>query len=506
MAVINAISTLMERGWSQRRIARELGINRETVSRYVHLWKTEAKPAGNAPTGSKDSKPASNAPIGSIEERSSGPISHCEVYRQIIEQKVEQGLSRQRIWQDLRDEYGSDVSYHSVRRFVNHLGKNSPIPFRRLECRPGEQAQVDFGTGAPVITQDGKRKKTHVIRVVLSFSRKSYSETVFQQTTDNFIRCLENAFWHFGGVVETLVIDNLAAAVKRADWYDPDIHPKIQSFCRHYGTVILPCKPYTPRHKGKVEKGIDYVKSNALKGRKFKSLSEQNQFLLNWEMRIADTRIHGTTRQQVGKLFREQEKPALLKLPVGRFPSFAEAKRSVHRDGHIEVEKAYYSVAPEYTGRQVWARWDGHLVRIFNSKMEQIEVYAKGQPGTFHTRAKHIAPQKRTKMEKGTVWLLQRASLIGANVDRWAQQMLSARGIPGIRVLVGLLNLANTYERSQIDNACEIALSHNAFRLKTIRSIIKQGGKKQEQMAFIDEHPIIRDMSSYGEFVREVLR
>jgi hypothetical protein len=96
--------------------------------------------------------------------------------------------------------------------------------------------------------------------------------------------------------------------------------------------------------------------------------------------------------------------------------------------------------------------------------------------------------------------------LIGANADRWAQAMLEQRGIPGVRVLVGLLNLANRYECSRIDNACETALSHGAFRLKTIRDILNRSADKQQQMDFIDEHPIIRDMSSYGEFVRDVLR
>jgi transposase len=505
-AMVNTILTLKKRGWSQRKIARELGIDRETVRKYFNLPQDGSNPATHAPPGSEPSKPATNPHIGSMASQPPGPLSDCEPYRPIIEQKIEDGLTRQRIWQDLQAEHGFTGSYHSVRRFYNHLDKEAPIPFRRMECRPGQEAQVDFGTGAPVIDEKGRRKKTHVIRVVLSFSRKAYSETVYRQTTDDFIRCLENAFWHFGGVPETLLIDNLKAAVKKADWYDPEIHPKIQSFCRHYGTVILPCKPYMPRHKGKVERGVGYVKSNALKGRKFKSLSEQNQFLLHWETRIADTRIHGTTRKQVGKLFREQEKSFLLKLPVGRFPSFTEAKRSVHRDGHIEVQKAYYSVPPEYTYRQVWARWDGHLVRIFNSKMEQIVVHVQVEAGKFQTQDSHIHSQKRTKMENGTVWLLKRISLIGTHADQWAQTMLQTRGIPGIRVLVGLLNMASDYTYSSIDDACEIALSHHAFRLKTIRTIIKQGGNKQQQMEFIDEHPIIRDMSNYGEFVKNVLR
>ena len=94
---------------------------------------------------------------------------------------------------------------------------------------------------------------------------------------------LENAFHYFGGVPKRLVIDNLKAAVARADWYDPEIHPKLQSFAAHYGTAFLPTKPYTPRHKGKVESGVKYVKNNALKGRTFSSLADENQFLLDWE-------------------------------------------------------------------------------------------------------------------------------------------------------------------------------------------------------------------------------
>jgi transposase len=506
MAMVNAILTLKQRGWSHRRIARELGINRETVARYVNLCQADPKPATNAPTGSEESKPAT-APIGSASQsdQSSGPESQCEPFREVVEDKLEEGLSRQRIYQDLRDEYGFDGSYYSVRRFVNRLRDDRPIPFRRMECMPGDEAQIDFGGGAHVVRTDGTRKHPHVFRIVLSFSRKGYSEAVYHQSTDDFLHCLEDAFWHFGGVPKTLVIDNLKAAVKNADWYDPEIHPQIQSFCEHYGTVILPTKPYTPRHKGKIERGIGYVKNNALKGRKFSSLQEQNQHLLNWETHVADTRIHGTTRKQVGKLFREEEKTSLLPLPAVRFPCFAEAKRSVHRDGHIEVQKSYYSVPPEYTGREVWARWDGHLVRIFNCRMEQIAVYVQGQPGQFQTQQQHIHSEKRSKIEKGTVWLLQRASLIGTNADRWAQAMLKARGIPGIRVLVGLLNLANHHDCEAIDKACAIALTHEAFRLRTIKELIQRGGCKQEQLEFIDEHPIIRDISSYEEIVRASL-
>src|SRR5271168_2238549 len=139
-----------------------------------------------------------------------------------------------------------------------------------MEVEPGAEAQVDFGQGAWVEV-DGKRKRPHFFRVVLSHSRKGYSEVVWRQTTECFIRCLENSFRYFGGVPKTTVIDNLRAAVTRADWYDPDINPKVEEFCRHYGTVIMPTRPAMPRHKGKVEAGVKYGQNNALKGRKFAS-------------------------------------------------------------------------------------------------------------------------------------------------------------------------------------------------------------------------------------------
>jgi transposase len=118
------------------------------------------------------------------------------------------------------------------------------------------------------------------------------------------------------------VIDNLKPAVAGADWYDPEIHPKLQSFAQHYGTVILPTKPNTPQHKGKVESGVKYAKKLALWGRTFESLSAQNDFLLSWEASGADTRIHGTTKKQVGKLFEESERSSLLSLPLSDSPVF----------------------------------------------------------------------------------------------------------------------------------------------------------------------------------------
>lgn len=329
MAKVNAIMTLHARGWSSRRIARELGVDRGTVCRHVrgaggddsNTATTAIAPPGSAAgmaggivpfqmasSAGRACSPGKAGPESGDDKQATLSASHCEPYRDVIEVKLAQGLSARRIHQDLLAVYDAVPSYYSVRRFVRRLTDADPLPFRRMECEPGVECQVDFGKGAPVVQAHScrprgrprgrpRKRRPHVLRVALSYSRKGYSETVYRQTTENFIRCLENAFWHLGGVPRTLVLDNLRAAVTKADWFDPEINPKVQSFCKHYGIAPLPTKPYTPRHKGKIERGIDYVQNNGLKGHVFDSIEAQNRHLLHWETQVADTRIHGTTRK-----------------------------------------------------------------------------------------------------------------------------------------------------------------------------------------------------------------
>ena len=534
MAAVDSILRLHAQGWSQRRIAGELHVDRKTVSRYVQLAQPNPK-SPNAPSGSDGSElegagPAptiskgANAPLGSVADslppavaefltRASGPgrRSGCEPYRELILAKLDQGLSAQRIHQDLVTDHGFTARYWSVRRFVQGLSGGRELPMRRLEVAPGAEAQIDFGTGARVLTSDHpsggarKHRKTHVFRIVLSHSRKAYSEACFRQTTEDFLRAIENAFWEFGGVPQTLVIDNLKAAVAHSDWFDPELNPKLLSFCQYYGTVILPTRPRTPRHKGKIERGIGYVKNNGLKGRTFESLEAQNQHLAHWEATVADTRIHGTTKRQVGKLYEEAERAALLPLPATRFAFFHEAKRIVNRDGHIEVAKAYYSTPPEYLGRTVWARWDGKLVRVFNHRFEQIAVHLCSAPGRFSTLGEHLVPEKISGIERGATWLLTKAQGIGPHAHAWAAAMLKTRGIEGLRTLQGLLSLSKRHACEALDRACETALTYDAFRLKTLRRLLKHRGAEQQPLPFLDEHPIIRSLSDYGSWVRNAL-
>jgi transposase len=535
MATSDTILRLHQRKWSIRRIAKELGLHRDTVARHIQLHEqaaqstrpAEADPSpeeardgkigqalsgletgkiGQAPSGSGEVK-IGQAPIGS--ETPGARVKQatlCEPYRALIESKLAAGLSAQRIFQDLVSAHGFPGKYHSVRRFVRRLGQGRPLPFRRLECAPGDEVQVDFGSGAPVVQPDGRRRRTHVFRMVLSHSRKGYSESVYRQTTDDFIRCLENAFAHFGGLPRAIVLDNLKAAVATPDWYDPELNPKLRSFADHYGLALLPTRPRTPRHKGKIESGIGYVKGNALKGLTFASLEEQNRHLLEWETTVADRRIHGTIRQQVGAFFAQVERPLLRPLPLERFAFFHEAQRTVHRDGHVEVARAYYSVPPEYLGQRLWVRWDGRVVRIFNERLEVVATHVHHEPGRFSTQGRHIASEKISGIERGAGWLLGQTRRIGTQAARWSEAVVQARGIEGVRVLQGLLALAGKHRSAALEKACQIALSYGSYRLKTIRTLLERQAPQQELFAFMEEHPLIRDLSEYAQFAHNAFQ
>jgi transposase len=530
------IEQLFSSGMSKLQIARTLGINRKSVDRHLAVGSskgaTEQKaPTGKALTGLDDSKGA-KAPTGSdalkgasehkslsgsdstsagVQAAQKPPYSReqsrsaCSLYRDQIIAKIEQGLSAQRIYQDLVAEHGFTSKYHSVRRFVSTLINCKKLPVRRIEVEAGQEIQIDYGQGARCLDHTGKLRKTYLFRLVLSHSRKGYTEAVTRLTTESLIRSLENGFRALGGVPRIVVFDNAASAVKQADWYDPELNPKIIAFCKHYGCAFLPTRPGTPEHKGKVERGVDYVQENAIKGMTFESLSLQNQHLLEWEKNVADTRIHGTTKKHVGKHFTEVEKEALGRLPSEPFPFYNEGTRKVSRDGHIEVLGSFYSAPPEYLGCEIWVRWNDRTVRMLNHRQEQIAIHPRLERGKFSTLSAHIAPSKISGIERGSRYLLQKVKLIGPHATRWAESALSERGVEAMRTIQGLLSLTRNYESSAIDRASDTAWRSGSFRYRTIKRLLEQDGARQQTMEFMDEHPVIRPILEYDKFFKNAL-
>lgn len=475
------ILALLRLKYSQREIERRTGVKRTTVSKYGKL-------AGILP--SSPPKAASKVPSGSR--------SLAAPYQEQIEASLAQGLTAQRIYQDLR-ELGFIGKYWSVKRFVKQLKKQKPEVCARIEVSAGKEAQVDLGKGAPTLDPTtGKYKRPYLFRMVLSFSRHSYEEVIWRQNVESFIRAHENAFRFFGGAPEIVVLDNLKAGVIKACFYDPTINPVYQAFAKHYGFEVLPCRVRRPEHKGKVENSINYAQENALKGRKFDSLEAENLFLRNWNRNIASLRIHGTTKEQVIKRFKEREQQALKALPQETFKIFKIGKRRVHIDGHVEVEGAYYSVPGEYLGQDVTIHCDAKMIRVYDQQSKEIAIHARELKGHFRTLENHLPEHKRWSQLRVEAQIKEQTARLGKEVSKWAEKVFKERGVLAYRVLQGAISLSRKYSPEQINFACAQALSLKSFRYHTLKLFCEQQQLTKEGPQLKQEDEIIRPLQEYA--------
>ena len=202
-----------------------------------------------------------------------------------------------------------------------------------IEPRPGEEAQVDYGTGPMVRDpESGKYRRTRLFVMTLGCSRKCVRLLAFRSSARVWAELHEKAFRRLGGSPRVVVLDNLREGVLSPDFYDPGVNPLYRDVLAHYGVTALPCKVRDPDRKGKVESGVNHAQMTPLKGKKFKSLEEAQAYLDHWEERWADKRIHGRTKRQVAAMFAE-EKPHLQPLPLEPFRYYQYGERTVHLDG-----------------------------------------------------------------------------------------------------------------------------------------------------------------------------
>ena len=495
MEMKQQIYGLLELGWSYRRIQRETGVHRRTVARYHGKWLSKAT---KVPTGSEIQAVSLEPKAAKVLTGSPPPRSAAAPYQEFITEELSKGLSYQRIWQDLVEEYGYQGGYDSVRRFASKLKDAHRELSDVMHSLPGEESQVDFFQGPPTFDAErGKYSRPWVFRMVLSHSRHSYEEAVWTQDVLSFIRCHEHAHKSFGGVTKTVRLDNLKAGVARACLYDPDIQPVYEAFASHAGFVPLPCRPGKPEEKGKVEKAGDYLKDNALKGKRFDSLEELNSDLARWNRNIASLRIHGTTRQQVITHFLETEKPALLPLPDRPFEHFHFGTRKVHYDGHIQVENAYYSVPHHLLGETVTVRWTDRMVKVYHDS-EVVAVHARAQGGVFSTKPEHRPAHKPASAEGHERYLLSRSERIGPGALAWAKGAMEARGPRSYRLIQGMLSLTRTNSPESVDWACRLSEENSCYRYKSLKKLLENKKADSDVPALLQEHELIRPLAEIG--------
>jgi transposase len=514
-------------GWSLRRIERETRVRRETISAYLKEAgvalrpprgrRIRAKPASRAGEVTPDptpAKPASEAeevtPDSGGESTGENPAqaeatpgrsfsaSACEPYREAIEVGLSKGRNAKAIWQDLVDGHGFPGDYQSVKRFIRRFrGKQSPEACVVIETAPGEELQVDYGSGPMVRdAHTGKYRRTRLFVLTLGYSRKSVRLMVFGSSSQTWAELHEKAFRRLGGVAKVAVLDNLREGVLKPDIYDPTVNPLYRDMLRHYNVVALPCRVRDPDRKGKVERGVGHAKNTPLKGLRFESLEEAQTYLDHWETRWADTRIHGTTKRQVAAMFAE-EKPMLQPLPVEPFRYYQYGKRTVNLDGCVEVDAAYYGAPPGWIGRHVQVQWDSHQVRLMDPQTGQLL-----REHLLQARGRHrIKDEDRPKQTPlTTLQLLSRADKAGAQIGALCRGMHQKDGETAVRRILGVLSLVKKYGGATVEDACGAALEVGVRAdYHFVRRYLERHPQLSLNLRQVD--PLIRQLTWYRDFI-----
>ena len=503
-------------GWTLRRIEQETGVRRETAGAYLKAAGIAVRPAGawgrRAPAKAANeviadlgnSKPANEVitdfdgrfPLSSsLQPRNrASSVSTCEPYRDAIELGLSRGRNAKAIWQDLVAG-GYDGGYQTVQRFVGKLrGVQRPEAFGIIVTAAGEECQVDYGTGPMVRDpQSGKYRRTRLFVMTLGYSRKSVRLLVFRSSTRTWAELHEKAFRRLGGSPRIVVLDNLREGVLTPDLYDPILNPLFKDVLTHYGVTAMPCRIKDPDRKGKVESGVGHTQKTPLKGLRFESLDDAQAYLDQWELRWADTRIHGTTKRQVAAMFSE-EKPTLLPLPLEPFRYYQYGDRVVHLDGCIEVEAAFYGLPPGWIGKLVKVQWDELHVRILDPATHQLlREHVRQQRGLHRIRIEDNP--KKTPLT--TTQLLARAARAGSHIGTFCEEIHRHQGELGIRRIQGVLSLAKKFGVSATDDACAAALELGIHEYRFVRRYLE----RQPQLTLRQVDPLIRELIQYRDLI-----
>ena len=485
------IQTLLALGKSQREIARATGIDRKTIRGYAH----RAVPA-NSPgvaTGSPEQIPPPRPPAHT---------SACEPWREFITAQLELKRNAMAIYQDLVDLHGFAHGYNSVKRFVGQLRVREPEQFDRLEFAPGEEAQVDYGEGALTWDAVNRRwRRPRLFVMTLRHSRRSFRRVVWKSGQQEWAQLHEQAFRYFGGAVRYVVLDNLKEGVIKPDLYEPELNAVYAALLAHYRCVADPARVRDPNRKGSVENAIQHTQNTALKGRRFDTLAEQNEFLEHWECNWAAKRIHGREKRQVQAMF-EQERASLTPLPLASFSFFQELVRTVCDDTTIRVDSSNYAARPAAIGSKVTVRLYAHLVEIRDRNTSALlRTHARSERAgatVLPDKERPFNPSRQTEL----LWKL--ASEIGPQCLAICRHWFALEGRVGQRRMWGLVGLARKHPPSLVEQACTRAALEQRATLKAITLMVVDLAERtpasEPASALTQQHELIRDAGDYADF------
>jgi transposase len=456
-------------GESERRIARDMNLSRQTVGKYHKM----ARQAGYL-------DPGAMLPDDATLQKKLGPgpqppkiISSVEPFGEIVKTLRQQEVEMVAIWQRLKDDHGYRGSYSAIRRYVQHLEPQRREVYARVQTKPGEELQVDFGSVGPLFDPaTGRIRPAYVFVATLGYSRHQYAELVFDQKVVTWIGLHRRALEYFGGVPVRVVPDNLKAAVLKVLVQDAVLGEAYRQMALHYGFMISPTIPYTPRHKGKVESGVHYVQRNFMAGQQFADIQHANRCLQVWIREVAGVREHGTTHQAPLSLFKAFEQAALLPLPVEAFSLCEIRTAKVHPDCHVVVAGSFYSAPYGYVGQTLDVYVRERVIELYQGQKLVTTHVRCPRAGQWQTRLEHYPEHKAAYLQRTPDFCRQAAVRLGPATGQVVADLLNDRPLDRLRSVQAILRLEETVGAKRLEAACARAVYYGDLRYRRVKDIL----------------------------------
>jgi transposase len=408
--------------------------------------------------------------------------SACDPWCTRIEGLVDEGLTPKVIYDRLRLEDPSfTASRSSVKRMCRRiLRERGPRPSDvaiPVETKPGEVAQVDFGYAGRLYDPDGGMlRRAWVFVMVLGHSRHMFARVVFDQTVETWVRLHVEAFEELGGVPETIVPDNLKAAVIHAAFgFDEEtaLNRSYRELARHYGFKIDPTPPHAPKKKGKVEAGVKYVKRSFFAGREGSDVHDVQRALDRWVREIAGQRIHGTTGSKPLEVFELEEKEALGPLPPRRFEPVLWKQATVHPDCLVVFGRRQYSVPWRHVGRKVWIRATPSSITVYADDV-RVATHERHGPGSRSVMDDHLPAQRAALRHRSRSYWEARADGLGEDVGRFIREVFDSDDVLSqLRAVQAIVTHLETFPVERAQAAARRASYYGSYSYGAVKRILK---------------------------------
>ena len=480
------------RGWLEgaglRKVAERAGVDRKTARRYVAAAAAEGLGRdvgvealtddliGAVAAAVRPARPNGHGAAWELllarEDQITWWVAGGEGQPPLSIVKIEELLARQ----------GCVVPYRTLHRFaVERCGFRVKATTVRInDGEPGVECQIDFAQmGFILDLATGKKRRVHALIFTAVVSRHMFVWLTYSQTLVAMIAGCEAAWTFFGGVFKVLIPDNLKAVVTDADAVNPRLSVGWLDYAQHVGFATDPARVRAPQDKPRVERAVQYVRGNFWAGETFIDLADAQARVVIWCAERAGMRIHGTTAQRPVEMFNQVEASCLLPVPAAAYdvPVFTRVK--VHRDFHVEVARALYSLPEQWIGRHLDARADSELVKLFHAG-QLVKTHPRQRPGGRSTDRDDLPVERAGYAMRDLAALIAVCAGHGKCIGIYAERLLDDP-LPWtrMRAVYRLLGLVRRYGPGPVEAACTRSLDLDVVSVSKIASMLEKAIERE---------------------------